>query len=417
MKRALGYFFILLAVLGPSLVQASSSSADSRIENELSSLRKGRAIEQTQISPDGARLAWVVESDGRLVVELAAADGTGALPLDEKGNDHRCSESNIAWAPDSRLLAYIAQCGAGPSGTPRSELRIVDVDQPGRPPRQIALHGNAHALAWSADGRRLGFLYVPGGTRQATSSAAAKPALNEIGVDDLEVQHIAWLGAADTAPRLLTASDTYVYEFSWSPDGSQVAYIAAPPPGDNNWWIAKLYKQALAGEKRAQLLVDPAREQGTLRGMQMAVPRWSPDASRIAFIGGLMSGVVGGDIYSVPADGGAVVNLTPDANVTSVWLAWADSDSLWVSQIHDGRSRVARYKAGATGATLERIAFDVPAYVGDGSAYMALSFARDATHAAYIQSSLTKASEVYAGSVGSTSAVTSINADLKPIWG
>jgi dipeptidyl aminopeptidase/acylaminoacyl peptidase len=48
---------------------------------------------------------------------------------------------------------------------------------------------------------------------------------------------------------------------------------------------------------------------------------------------------------------------------------------------------------------------------------MALSLSRDATRAAYIQSSYTRPPEVYAGVLGLTSAVTAFNADLKPVWG
>ena len=46
---------------------------------------------------------------------------------------------------------------------------------------------------------------------------------------------------------------------------------------------------------------------GPLHGLQIAVPRWSPDGKQIAFIGGLMSdqGATGGDIYLIPASGGA----------------------------------------------------------------------------------------------------------------
>ena len=51
----------------------------------------------------------------------------------------------------------------------------------------------------------------------------------------------------------------------------------------------------------------PEHIPGSLHGLQIAVPRWSPDASKIAFIGGLMSdqGATGGDIYLLSAKGRA----------------------------------------------------------------------------------------------------------------
>src|SRR5690606_34859802 len=102
--------------------------------------------------------------------------------------------------------------------------------------------------------------------------------------------------------RELTPANIYAYEFSWSPDGTRIAYTAAQPPGDNNWWIAKLYVQPARADAPATLLVDPASARsGSLHNLQIALPRWSPDASRISFIGGLMSdqGATGGDIYAV----------------------------------------------------------------------------------------------------------------------
>ena len=51
---------------------------------------------------------------------------------------------------------------------------------------------------------------------------------------------------------------------------------------------------------------------GPLHGLQIAVPRWSPDGKTIAFIGGLMSdqGSTGGDVWTVSAEGGEPRNLT-----------------------------------------------------------------------------------------------------------
>ena len=49
-----------------------------------------------------------------------------------------------------------------------------------------------------------------------------------------------------------------------------------------------------------------------------------PMASTIAFIGGLMSdeGVTGGDIYAVPATGGAARDLTPNRKSSPNWFRW-----------------------------------------------------------------------------------------------
>lgn len=55
---------------------------------------------------------------------------------------------------------------------------------------------------------------------------------------------------------------------------------AAPGPGDNNWWIAQLYAMPAASGKMTPIY-KPA--------LPIAMPRWSPDGSTIAFIEGLTS--------------------------------------------------------------------------------------------------------------------------------
>jgi len=421
MSKVIRLFLPFPVMLYAAVAMAAPSKIDPRIETVLGVLSKGRSIHEAKLSPDGRGLAWVIDTNGRPAIELANATGHEAHSLNPTNESDSCTESDLAWAPDSRHLAYVSHCDASGAShdASQTELRVVDVDSRQSALRRVILKGGVQSLSWSADGRRLGFLYVPNATRQASSSAAAKPLLNEVGVGDMEVQRVAVLDADDTEPRLVTAANTYVYDFSWSSDAQQIAYIAAPPPGDNNWWIAKLYKQDAQADAAPHLLVDPGTVSGSLHGLQMALPRWSPDGSRIVFIGGLMSGVVGGDIYSIPAEGGDVVNLTPGIHATPVWLAWTSANKLLVAQIRDGRSQVAGYDVAADKATQGRVLLDVAASIGDGSALMALSLSSDGTHAAYIQSSYTQAAEVYVGSLrdGQSLPATAVNADLKPIWG
>ena len=80
------------------------------------------------------------------------------------------------------------------------------------------------------------------------------------------------------APTIASPANLHVYEFDWSPDSKGLAYVAADPPGENNWWVAKLYTQALDGAAKA--ILAPAEVSGPLHGLQIAVPRWSPDGKQ-----------------------------------------------------------------------------------------------------------------------------------------
>ena len=92
--------------------------------------------------------------------------------------------------------------------------------------------------------------------------------------------------------NIITPEQLYIFEYDWSPDSKSFCYTAAPPPGDDNWYIAKLYTQNILSDDTT-LIYKPK--------FQIAVPRWSNDGKQIAFIEGLMSdqGGTGGEIFSL----------------------------------------------------------------------------------------------------------------------
>ena len=414
---------LLCLALAPNAF-ADAPTVDPRIEQVLTELGKAQSIQATAISPDGRQLAWVIRRDDKPAIEVANADGSHARRVSAAATPGSCAESGIAWAPDSRHLAFVSNCNVDLTSTRvmQNDIYLADTRGSTAPARLAALKGYVRALQWTDDGKSLGFLYVAGATRHASAVAAAKRPAGEIGVSGVEVQRVASLDVASGALHELTPAGMYAYEFDWSPDGSRIAYTAAPPPGDNNWWIARLYVQPAQVDAAATVLVDPAdTASGSLRGLQIALPRWSPDASRIAFIGGLMSdqGATGGDIYAVPAAGGTLVDLTPGIKVTPSWLRWTSPRAMLVSQVSNGQSQLADYAVSATRAQQQRVHFTVPASIGDGSASMAMSLSADLRHVAFLQSSYASASEVHAGALGNTAppAVTSFNAGLKPAWG
>ena len=77
------------------------------------------------------------------------------------------------------------------------------------------------------------------------------------------------------------------------------------------------------------MVVDTAKVTGGLHGLQMAVPKWSPDGTKIAFIGGLMSdqGSTGGDVWVVSAKGGEPEDVTPKIDGTPGYESWTGNDA------------------------------------------------------------------------------------------
>jgi dipeptidyl aminopeptidase/acylaminoacyl peptidase len=450
---------LLVAMRAQQLpAQIPEPRRDPRIDAVLDSLGKVRNLHQTAISPDGKTLAWVVdgERDGRRggteieVAPLAAPDSPVRVTAGRKGE--ACLEDDVAWSPDSKTLAFLSDCQAAADHPAQADFYLAGPDAKTAPRRLTHLHGIAEAPAFSPDGRQLAFLYVEGATRRANPLAAEKPPAGVIGEDGLEIKRVATVaipqreehappppGASaihnlpleakhladwNQKPTFVTPASLYAYEFDWSPSSEELAYVAAPPPGENNWWVAKLYTQHLSSDVPTTIL-DPVNTPGPLHGLQIAVPRWSPDGKQIAFIGGLMSdqGSTGGDIYVVNSSGADLKNLTPGLLASPAWLYWESASKLAFSEIASGESRwnlldIAR---GTTNDD-ETAAFVLPEQIGSGDLEMSLSIAKDGS-TAFVRGSFAKAPEVWTwtpnpGSDGRHfTQMTHYNDELKPAWG
>jgi Tol biopolymer transport system component/DNA-binding winged helix-turn-helix (wHTH) protein len=203
----------------------------------------------------GSEAAWW--PDGRGVVFESERDGNTEiyrLRLDHEPDGairltrHVATDDNPAWSPDGHQIAF--------ESNRDGKMNIFVMDADGGRVRNLT-RGDAHDRmpAWSASGARIAFASDRGGVQ----------AIYEMRADGSGVRRITE-GQGETAPR-------------WSPDDSQLCFSRA-----GGIWI-----EPVAGGAATRLATGDTCA-------------WSGDGSHVIFDRG--------QIYSVPAAGGAEICLT-----------------------------------------------------------------------------------------------------------
>jgi dipeptidyl aminopeptidase/acylaminoacyl peptidase len=151
-------------------------------------------------------------------------------------------------------------------------------------------------------------------------------------------------------------------------------------------------------------------------GQQIAVPRWSPDGTRIAFIGGLMSdeGFLGGDIYSVSEQGGGAANLTPGSKISASGLHWKNDGEIVYTASVDGGGAIANLNV-KTGTS--ELVWKGTTTLHEDANYPNFALAADGKTSAAVIADWEHAPNVWSGGIGAWRKVTDKNPYAKPHWG
>ena len=305
-------FFLTLIAAQAAFAQKSVTP----VEPALAEIAGTRWFPQAVISPDGSHVAYVESLPGGKSDIKVSTPYASATPIRIGAGDAKtaCDEEAIAWSPDSSQIAFLSDCAKA------DQFQLYVVPASGGPAKQ-ATHftGLLADPRWSPDGKRIAVLFTQNLPHRAGPLDPVPP---DSGVLESKIyeQRIAVVDLASGAARQISPADMYIYEYDWSPDGRAFAVSAAPGSGDNNWWIAQIYTLSATGGAM-KMVYKPDVQQ------QIAEPQWSHDGKSVLFIGGIMSdeGSTGGELYQVPAEGGAARSLTPGINSSVADFSWPKS--------------------------------------------------------------------------------------------
>ena len=389
------------------LVAASVGAQTSReavIDQAIATLFRVQTFEQVAIAPDGARVAYAKiardqtgNKTGDTGIFVVPAGGGAAVRI--TAGRGVADEAQIDWSPASTEIAFVSDAGG--------EQHVYIASADGKNVRAITtMRGAFEIPRWSPDGKKIAVLAIENASRKGGALEPMTPPSGDV-EEQIEEQRVAIIDVAAKTLQFATPANMYVYDYDWSPDGRSLVCEAAFGSGENNYWVAQLWRFDLGGDAAGRVLHKPA--------LQIAMPRWSPDGKHIAFIEGIMSdeGSNGGDVYVIPAEGGSATNVTPGMRASAASVRWLPSGEILFGENINGLSGLARVSA--TGGDVTHI------WSGEEKIYrrnsIGASVANDGVTTAVIRESFARAPEVAAGRIGQWTQITRVNESVKPLWG
>src|SRR5437763_159395 len=394
LPRSMKHFF--LACLFPTLLTAQNMQLTEQ-------LGKTVLYGDIALSPDGKNVAWVQSTAATTAKQTyirGTAGDASATTIDVGANGER-KDADPAWSPDSKTLTFFST-----AGEKNDQRQLWTVNADGSAPKKLThLGGYAARPRWSQDGTKIAFLYIEG----AGGGGPLLAAPPTTGVIDKTIhnQRIAVVDVATGQLRQVSPADLHIYDFDWSPDDKMFVATAAPGPGDNNWWIAQIYKIDI-DKSSATSIHKPS--------LQVAVPRWSPDGKSVAFVEGLMSdeGFHGGDLFSVASDGSGLTNRTPRRKTSVSSLFWLAPDRVLITEYVGGGGAIS--EVSVVDNSVRTIWKGPESFHAFGN-FPDFALAKDGKFAGAVRSSYNTPPEVWAGSIGQWRQLTNNNSAQSMTWG
>lgn len=293
-----------------------------------------------QLSPDKHQLV-TIEGDtspagGAPIIRdllIRSVDGkttnTVKLPC---GRVAQCWPESPAWTPDSKKISFALR-------SPGSHARtLYQVDADGKNLKKIlAFNGTISDLIYSPSGK-LAVLATENANKELGAVEAGAPITGDINAAPPE-QRIAIVN--NDKLEWQSPSNLFVYEYDWIPDGSGFVGTAAEGDGDNNYWVAKLYR---FNATKADVLFAPTNPQ-----QQLASPTVSRDGKTVGLIIGIMSdfGSTGGDLYTIPTQGGNLLNVTPKLPASVTGFEWNCDGNLLANVLAGDKAQIVNFGDGS----------------------------------------------------------------------
>ncbi|HLW97407.1 MAG TPA: S9 family peptidase [Candidatus Acidoferrales bacterium] len=371
-----------------------------------------RSASAPRISPDGRWVAYEITrtnwESNAFERELWLADTSSARRFRLTGG--KGSSSDAQWSPDSKWIAFLSDRPPLLSGAKENKSQIYLIPATGGEARELTkVETGVNSFGWAPDGHSIAFTSTDAPTKGRKDRDEKYGEIQIISGDysmtQLWMVNLADPDAIDSArvpePRQLTEGSTFtVGGFSWSPDGTRIAFSAQRDPDLGSADTAAIYVLTVADRAVKKIVDAPGPNTN---------PVWSPEGTEIAYS---TSNANPNFFYTnrmiavVPSSGGTPRMLTSKFDEDTSPIAWGP-DGIYFDALQRTYSHLFRVNP-KTGA-IDR--------VSSPDAYIAsqFSFAHDYKFAAFVGASDNNFGEVCVSSLRSFSpkALTNMGDQLK----